>query len=340
MRSAATDPADRQRSPSRPASALGRIRLRHLQCFVAIAQLGTLRAAAQAMSVSQPAVTKTLGELEDLLGARLFVRGRRGAAPTAEAERFLPHALASVDALSRAVDSVAHGPAEAPLRIGMLPTVAPFLARVLQAFGAGRGTAGLRVGLRVHSGRNAQLIAWLRNGELDAAIGRLSDLDAMAGITFEPLYAEPMLIALRPGHPLADGHAPPPDALSACPLLLPPAGTLIRQVADGYLARHGIVPRAGWVETLDTAFARALALGGDHLWFTPAGAVRDDIDSGTLARLPQEITPHEAVGLMRCAPTPRRRRGWPCSWRWCAAKRRCGARRAPWRPAPLSINRK
>ena len=82
-----------------PAGALGRIRLRHLQCFVAIAQLGTLRAAAQAMSVSQPAVTKTLSELEDLLGTRLFVRGRRGAALTPEAERFLPHALASVDAL-------------------------------------------------------------------------------------------------------------------------------------------------------------------------------------------------------------------------------------------------
>ena len=287
-----------------PANALGRIRLRHLQCFVAIVRLGTLRAAAQAMSVSQPAVTKTLGELEDLLGARLFVRGRRGAAPTPEAERFLPHALASVDALARAVDSVARGITEAPLRIGVLPTVAPFLARVLHAFGAGRGAAGLRV----HSGRNAQLVASLRDGELDAVLGRLSDLDAMAGVTFEPLYAEPMLIALRPGHPLADGREPPPDALSACPLVLPLAGTLIRQTADGYLARHGVVARAGWVETLDSAFARALVLHGDHLWFTPAGAVCDDVACGTLARLPQAITPHEAVGLMLrsdAAPSPR-----------------------------------
>ena len=273
---------------------LGRIRLRHVQCFVAIVRLGTLRAAAQAMSVSQPAVTKTLNELEDLLGARLFVRGRRGASPTPEAERFLPHALVSIDALAWAVDCVVHGPDEVPLRIGVLPTVAPFLAHVLHVCGAGLGA----VGLRVHSGRNAQLVASLRAGELDAVLGRLSDLGAMAGITFEPLYAEPMLIALRTGHALANGCAPPLHALSAYPLLLPLAGTLIRQVADGYLARHGIVPQAGWVETLDCAFARALVLGSDHLWFTPAGAVADDIDSGTLARLPQTVTPHEAVGLM------------------------------------------
>ena len=76
--------------PTRARScALSRIRLRHLQCFLAVAQQGNLRRAAQALAITQPAVTKTLNELEEMLGTPLFVRGRKGATLTPEAELFL-----------------------------------------------------------------------------------------------------------------------------------------------------------------------------------------------------------------------------------------------------------
>jgi LysR family pca operon transcriptional activator len=80
--------------------------------------------------------------------------------------------------------------------------------------------------------------------------------------------------------------------------VLPPSGTLIRQVADGFLARHGIAAGAGRIETLDTAFARAMVLQGDHLWFTPFGSVQPELESGALVRLPPRLTPEEAVGLI------------------------------------------
>src|SRR5437762_2472730 len=79
----------------------GRIRLRHLQCFLAIVQNGTLGSAAQALSITQPAVTKTVNELEEILGAKLFERGRKGVTLTPEAEVFVPHANASMEALAR-----------------------------------------------------------------------------------------------------------------------------------------------------------------------------------------------------------------------------------------------
>ncbi len=276
-------------------SALSRIRLRHLQCFLAVAQWGNLKRAAQALSITQPAVTKTLNELEALLGTPLFVRGRKGAVLTAEAELFMRHANASVTALTQAVDSVVGAPDEAPLRIGALPTVGPsFMPAVLRAFHAERP----QVAVRVTSGRNTQLLELLRSRELDAVVGRLSDPDQMVGLTFEHLYAEPLVIAMRPGHPLARSGATPLPALADFPLVLPLAGTLIRQVADGFLARHGIAPRAGLIETLDTSLARALVLEGDNLWFTPLGAVAADLRAGTLLRLAEPITPEEAVGLM------------------------------------------
>lgn len=57
-----------------------RIRLRHLHTFVAVAQQGTLGRAAETLNLSQPALSKTLNELEQLTGARLFERGRQGGA--------------------------------------------------------------------------------------------------------------------------------------------------------------------------------------------------------------------------------------------------------------------
>ena len=80
--------------------------------------------------------------------------------------------------------------------------------------------------------------------------------------------------------------------------MLPPSGTQIRQVADSYLARHGIATAAGRIETLDIARASAMVLQGDHLWFTPLGAVQPDLASGALVRLAPKLTPEEAVGLM------------------------------------------
>ena len=87
--------------------------------------------------------------------------------------------------------------------------------------------------------------------------------------------------------------------------VLPPGGTLLRQVADGFAQRHGIGPQAGWVETLDTALARALVLQSDNLWFTPRGVVQADLGAGTLRRLNLDLTPDEAVGLvLRAEPLP------------------------------------
>jgi len=280
-------------------SALGRIRLRHLQCFLAVAQFGNLRRAAQAMAITQPAVTKTLNELEDLLAKPLFSRGRHGATLTPEGEAFMRHASDSVNALGSAVDSVLREPDAAPLRVGVLPTVAgAFLPGVLRTFLA----RWPHLAVQVSTERNTPLIEKLRQRELDAVLGRLADPERMAGLSFEPLYAEPMVIALRPGHPLAPrsarSAAPALAAIGAHPLVLPPAGTLIRQMADGFLSRHGISAQAGVVETLDSALARALVLQDDNLWFTPRGVVQADLDAGTLRRLSPDLTPEEPVGLM------------------------------------------
>jgi LysR family pca operon transcriptional activator len=277
-------------------AALGRIRLRHLQCFLAVVRGGNLRRAADALAITQPAVTKTLNELEEILGVRLFERGRRGALPTPEAEVFLRHAQASADALGQAVDSVLRGQDEAPLRLGVLPTVSPSLVpHALHALRAERPNAFVQVA----TGRNRELLALLRQHELDAVVGRMAEPDEMIGLTFELLYAEPLVLAVRAGHPLLGLRKPAPAAIAEQSIVLPPVGTIIRHAVDSWFTQHGIAPRGALTETLSISLARALALGSDTLWFTPRLAAEPDLDSGTLVALPLSTAgSEEPVGLL------------------------------------------
>ena len=110
-----------------------KVQLRHLRCLVAIAQERHLARAADRLSLSQPAVTKTLAELEALAGARLVERstaGRRGVQGlSAAGEQLLAHALRVLEAVDASAQAMmpAGGECIERLRIGALPSVAPAL---------------------------------------------------------------------------------------------------------------------------------------------------------------------------------------------------------------------
>ena len=95
--------------PALPGDLPSRIRFRHLSCFVAIAQERNLRRAAERLHLSQPAVSKTLGELEALAGVQLVERGRQGARLTAAGEQFLRHAVGVTQALESATAALMGG---------------------------------------------------------------------------------------------------------------------------------------------------------------------------------------------------------------------------------------
>lgn len=277
----------------------GRIKLRHLQCFLAVAHQRSLQKAAAALSISQPAVSKTLKELEEALGVRLFDRGRKATVPTPQAEIFLRHASAGVSALRHGLEALAAsaaGGAQARLVVGALPTVAPaLLPRALAAWRLQAPSAALRV----VTGSNVQLLAQLRAREADCVIGRLSDPERMAGLTFEHLYAEPFALAVRPGHPLLWSRDLVAGDLRAHPAILPERGTAIRHAADSWLNAAGVGPMVELVETLSVSFGRAMARTSDAVWFVPPGAIEDDLAAGLLVRLPlQTHGSEESVGLL------------------------------------------
>ena len=276
-------------------AALGRIRLRHLQCFLAVVRGGNLRSGADALAITQPAVTKTLNELEEILGVRLFERGRRGALPTPEAE--VLRATRRRAPMRSARRSTACCAARTKRRCAW--ACCRRWRRRSCRMRCSRCAPSGRTVCAGGDGRNRELLALLRQHELDLGVGRMAEPDEMVGLTFELLYAEPLVIAARAGHPLLGARKPAPAAIGERPIVLPPVGTIIRHAVDSWFAHNGTVPRGGLTETLSISLARALALGSDALWFTPRSAAEPDLDSGALVALPLSTAgTEEPVGLL------------------------------------------
>lgn len=276
-----------------------RLRFRHINCFLAVAQERNLGRAAERLHLSQPAVSKTLSELEALAGARLVERGRHGARLTPEGEHFLRYALDVGQALDSAGAALSNAvmPRAAALEIGALPTVANgILPDALIRLRALRPHAGVRL----RTATNALLLAALKAGELDFVLGRMADPAAMQGLSFEFLYAEPLVMAVRPKHPLLAHGAISLPAVLAYPLIVAPQGTVPRLNTDAYFDAHALRVPPESVETLSVSVARLVAQRSDAVWITPERAACDDVRGGSLAALPLPMTgAEEPVGIVR-----------------------------------------
>jgi DNA-binding transcriptional LysR family regulator len=267
-------------------AAYSRIRLRHLTCFVVVAQERTLARAAARLHLSQPAVSKTLAELEDLAGRRLVERGRAGTALTTAGEQFLKYAVDVTQALKSAAAALTGTvPALTPvLRVGALPTAASgVLVQAIARLHERRPHAG--VSLR--TGDNPELLTALKSGEIDVAVGRIAEPAMMQGVSFELLYAESLAVVARPQHPLAiaDGKPVSPLALLDYPLVIPGAGTAPRHDVEGFFEANGLTLPPGRTETQSVSVGRTLTLLSDAVWITPLHPVKLDLDRRWLRRL-------------------------------------------------------
>jgi DNA-binding transcriptional LysR family regulator len=173
---------------------------RRINAFLAIAETGSLTAAAQALNVTQPALTKTLRSLESDLGAPLLKRGARGSTLTAAGERLLSQATTMRRAWRSAreeIRALSSGQVER-LRIGAGPAYHPqivpeLMCRLRREFPATR--------LEMDTGVNDSEMPRLIAGEIDLLLG------AFNGPTPETIGRHPLLeietvIFVRAGHPL------------------------------------------------------------------------------------------------------------------------------------------
>jgi LysR family transcriptional regulator, hydrogen peroxide-inducible genes activator len=191
--------------------------LRQLEYLVALADALNFRRAAEACFVTQPALSTQIKQLETLIGVKLFERDRRHVVPTAAGEAMAVRArkiLTDVDDWVGGVRQFAE-PLAGPLRLGVIPTVAPYLLPPALK-GLSARFPKLRLLLREES--TDRCLDLLARGELDLALlAREAELGA---VTVLDLFSDPFLLALPGDHPLAKRKRLPIGDVPMAELLL------------------------------------------------------------------------------------------------------------------------
>ncbi len=224
------------------------LKLRHLQLIVALDQFRHLGRAAEFLSLTQPAVSKSLVEIERMFGLDLFVRSTRGTEPTAygaTAVRFARSVLADYDRTRDEIAAVARG-AAGRVRIGAMVVATPeLLARAVERLKA----RSVLTNVAVEEGDLTRLLPRLRVGELDLFVGRLEPGYASPDLETEALYDEPMAIVARPDHALASARKPGWDQLALQPWVVPPSWASSRIKLEQMFYKHRLDPPVDVIES-------------------------------------------------------------------------------------------
>lgn len=253
------------------------IKLRHIRCFLAVVTQSNVTQAAGKLGLTQPALSRSLAELETLLGRPLFLRiGRRLHLTEAGHlfHRYASLATQTLDAGARAI-APQH---QTTLRIGVLPTAATRLFPTIAL--RFRALAPDTI-LNVESGPHLYLMRLLREGALDLVIGRMPQGQDMADLSFTHLYEESIVLVGRANHPLAGRTIK--DVLAKAPLILPPKDAIIRVAVDDYLTSLGLAGLDPAFTSVSHAFGRGVVLRSDAVWFISRGVVLEDIERGDMA---------------------------------------------------------
>ena len=278
---------------------VGRLKLRPLVVFAAVAEAGRIGSAAEALHISQPAVTKAIRELEATIGAALFRRHARGVSLTEEGAILHRHVVPALAHLGHAGTELKawRGGVTGHVRVGVLIAAAP---RLLPLAIARLKADHPGILITVREATNDQLLPALGEGALDLVVGRLTEEAAPPGLVRRVLYDEPILLVVRTGHPLL-GRADLTlaDLVDAAWILPPPETTLRGEVDQGFRAQ-GLEPPRSIVESVSVLTNRTLLLETDMIGVLPAQVAEADRALGVLAVLPVPLpTVIRAIGVTR-----------------------------------------
>lgn len=281
-----------------------RVRLQQLRTVLAVARNQSLMKAAEALGLSQPAVTKILHELEADLGVQLFVRTSRGTHPTHYGELLVEHAavvFAQLTQVEREIHNARAGLA-GEVRLGTL--IAASASLVPQAVAQlQRSVPGLRVMLVEDT--YARLVPALRRGELDMIAGRLPAHQYREGLLLESFYQERVCFAVRPGHPALALKRPGLARLRDWPWIMPPPQTTLRQMLEAAFHDQNLPLPQAPCESLSVVGNRRLLLETDYIAAFPARVIEPDLRGGLLAELvPAEPLAFGPVGVTMRRDTP------------------------------------
>ncbi|MFN3847433.1 MAG: hydrogen peroxide-inducible genes activator, partial [Paracoccaceae bacterium] len=269
------------------------ISMRHIRYFEALSQHRHFGRAAEACSISQPALSIQMKELEEILGAPLIERGARQIRLTPLGEAFalrIREILRAVDELGDLVRA-SFGPLTGRLRIGVIPTVAPYLLpRVIKDL----TERYPKLDLRPREAITQRLVEDLNEGRMDAAIVALPISEP--SLTEYPLFDEEFIL-VRPEWD-AEKPVPNPETLREMRLLLLEEGHCFREQAISFCKMASALPR-DLMEGSSLSTLVQMVGAGIGVTLIPQMAVAIETRSAavSVARLPAP-RPSRTIGLV------------------------------------------
>ena len=276
-----------------------RLKTRQLLLLIALDDFRNTHRAAEELNMTQPAASKQIKDLEEMLGVRLFDRLPRGMEPTLYGETMIRHARMALTSLSLAHDDIValKAGAAGQVEIGVIMTAA--MALLPRAIARIKQQAPLlRIGVQIEPSN--VLLAKLQRGTLDFMIGRiLEDVDS-TGLMYEELTEEPACAVVRPGHPLLQRRDLALADIAALPWILPPRGSILRHRCDMMFRRAGLEPPINVVDSTALLLITALLQQTDSLHVMPVDVAAYYASLNVLKILPIDLPcKMDAFGIIR-----------------------------------------
>jgi DNA-binding transcriptional LysR family regulator len=218
-------------------------KLRHMRMLVALSEHGKLGVVAEMFGVSQPGLSRTLSELEQMSGHQLFERHNRGLVVTTQGEVIVRHAKTLLAEAKRAEYEmvVAAAGQGGSVAFGTIITpaadyVTPALKRLFETHPT--------IDVSITVGSSDVLLEDVLSRRLDFAVCRIPS--GMNPLLFDNkrLGKEALSVVVAENHPLADKADISEEDLRRQGWVLQPHGSFLRDVADDFIRRHGIVPES------------------------------------------------------------------------------------------------
>ena len=266
---------------------LARARFRHLQVLVRLAELGSFSRTAQAVGLTQPAVTHVLAELERLLETRLFERGSRGVTPTAAGEAVLPvvrRMLESIDEIAD-ISAALHRDGTRLLRLG---AISGAIAAILARAQIGEWSQRHGVLVEIQEGDVEKIQDWVARDTIDLALIREPAI-VPVGWSFERLIEDDLVVLCDRHHPLAQASSVSIEALWEYPWMLGPLASAPRRALEQWTIRENASPELRMIATRSMAVTWRMLKEEPLLTLMPHSIACSWLEQGQLVRLPVDV---------------------------------------------------
>lgn len=265
-----------------------RLKTRQLLLLIALDDERNIHRAADALNITQPAASKQLKELEDLLGVSLFERQSRGMEPTIYGSTMIRHARMALSNLSNAHEDIEALKAGLQGQVNVGVVMTPAMTLLPEAIIKVKTHSPLlRISLQVANSN--VLLEQLQRGAIDFMIGRLLEHQDKAMLDYEELASEPICAVVRVGHPLQKQKNLTLEQIAQHGWILSPPGTILRHKFDMMFRRLGIDPPVNVIEATEIPVINRLLQQSDFLHAFPVELARYYEELKLFAMLPIDL---------------------------------------------------